>query len=167
MAPQTQSSSPDTSSQQQFISFLLNDGIWGMIPTTQLTETVNLELGTIIQIPDLPPAVIGVCGWRGEVLWLVDLSYALGLPPLLSTDYQSAKCNVLKVTVNQQSFGILVAEVRQLVRCDRQHIQGGIPSSLKLEAADQLVDGFYAAVKDIQILNIDLASLLDMLRSPT
>lgn len=136
-----------------------------MIPTTQLMETVNLELGTIVQVPDLPPAVIGVCNWRGEVLWLVDLSLALGLPSLLGTDYQSAKCNVLKVTVNQQSFGILVAEVRQLVRCDRQKIQPGIPSSLEFEAA-QLVEGFYAATQDIKILSIDLAGLLEMLRSP-
>ena len=165
MAPKTQPSPPDSST-QQFISFLLNQDVWGMIPTTQLTETINLELGTIVQIPDLPPAVIGVCSWRGEVLWLVDLSYAIGLPPLLSTDYQSAKCNVLKVTVNQQSFGILVAEVRQLVRCDRAKIQDGIPSPLKLESA-QLVEGFFTAAKNTHILSIDLQGLLENLRSPT
>ena len=165
MAPKTQPT-PESSTQQQFISFLLNQGIWGMIPTTQLTETINLELGTIVQIPDLPPAVIGVCSWRGEVLWLVDLSYALGLPHLLSTDYQSAKCNVLKVTVNQQSFGILVAEVRQLVKCDRHKIKTGIPSSLTLDAV-RLVEGYYTPTPDISILSVDLGGLLENLRSPT
>ncbi|AFY38019.1 CheW protein [[Leptolyngbya] sp. PCC 7376] len=164
MAPKTSTDPPTT--EQQFISFLLTQKLWGMIPTSQLTETVNLGLDSIVQIPDLPPAVVGICGWRGEVLWLVDLSYALGLPPLLSTDYQSAKCNVLKVTINQQSFGILVAEVRQLIRCDSTKIQAKLPDSFKPEVAP-LLNGSFAAMKDTSVVSVNLGALLETLRSPT
>ena len=164
MAPKTSTDPP--TAQKQFISFLLTQQVWGMIPTHQLTETINLELGKIVQIPDLPPAVIGVCGWRGEVLWLVDLSYALGLAPLLSADYQSSKCNVLRVTVNQQSFGVLVAEVRQLMRCDPQDIQAGLPVPFKTEVAP-LIAGSLTREGNAQVTSFNLETLLETLRSPT
>lgn len=161
MAPTTTDPPPTTT---QYISFLLTQQVSGMFPTSQLTETVNLELGQIVQIPDLPPAVVGICGWRGEVLWLVDLSYTLGLSPLLSTDYQSAKCNVLKVTINQQTFGLLVAEVRQLVRCDRQNIQPDLPKSFSPEVAP-LIEGHFTASKQTELISINLEALLDSLHS--
>lgn len=134
-----------------------------MIPTHQLTETINLELGKIVQIPDLPPAVVGVCGWRGEVLWLVDLAYALGLSPLLGADYQSAKCSLLRVSVNQHNFGLLVMEVGQLVRCDRQELVPGIPSQINPEAAP-LVDGQYSPSQGKLLLSVNLEALLATLR---
>lgn len=152
----------ETPTTSQYISFMLTDGIRGMIPTQQLTETINLELGTIVQIPDLPASVVGVCGWRGDVLWLVDLSYALSLSPLLAADYQSAKCSVLRVTVNQQMFGVLVAEVRQLVRCDRQAIQPGVPRTLSPEAAP-LIAGQYTATPGETLIQVDLEALLERL----
>lgn len=147
----------------QYISFLMSGSVGGMIPTHQLTETINLELGKIVQIPDLPPAVVGVCGWRGEVLWLVDLAYALGLSPLLGADYQSAKCSLLRVSVNQHNFGLLVMEVGQLVRCDRQELVPGIPSQINPEAAP-LVDGQYSPSQGKLLLSVNLEALLATLR---
>jgi positive phototaxis protein PixI len=156
----------DSTTTTQYISFLLTEKMRGMIPTTQLSETINLELNRIVQIPDLPPAVVGVCGWRGEVLWLVDLSYALSLTPLLDTDYQSAKCSVLRVTVHQQSFGILVADVQQLVRGDRQKILPGLPSRIKPEAAPIIAGQFPDSQGNI-LISIDLEGLLESLRPRT
>lgn len=147
----------------QYISFLMSGAVGGMIPTHQLTETINLELGQIVQIPDLPPAVVGVCGWRGEVLWLVDLAYALGLSPLLSPDYQSAKCSLLRVSVNQHNFGLLVTEVGQLVRCDRQDLIPGVPSQIP-PGAETLIDGQYSPSQGKTLLSVNLEALLATLR---
>jgi positive phototaxis protein PixI len=147
----------------QYISFRLANGLRGMIPTSQLTETINLELGSIVQIPDLPPAVVGICGWRGEVLWLADLAYALRSPPLLSGDYPGAKCSVLRVTANQQTFGILVTEVQQLIRCDRQDISPTLPPQIPPEVAP-LVAGQYQPSPGEIILSINLEALLESLK---
>ncbi|MGB2926312.1 MAG: chemotaxis protein CheW [Limnothrix sp.] len=147
----------------QHISFSLSGEVQGMILTTQLTETINLELGQIVQIPDCPSAVVGVCGWRGEVLWLVDLAYALGLSPLLGTDYQSAKCSLLRVSVNQQAFGVLVAQVGQLVRCDRQDIIPEAPSQLE-PTAQALIAGQFSSSQGKTFLCINLEALLETLR---
>lgn len=134
-----------------------------MIPTSQLTETINLDLGNIVQIPDLPPAVVGVCGWRGEVLWLVDLAYALQLPPLLGPDYQASKCSVLRVTIQQQMFGVLVTEVQQLIRCDRQAIIPDIPAQFKATVAP-FISGQYLLTPQDVLLSINLAAMLDTLK---
>jgi positive phototaxis protein PixI len=147
----------------QYISFILSEQVRGMLPTTELTETINLELGNIVQIPDLHPAVVGACGWRGDVLWLVDLSYALALPPLLGSDYQPSKCSVLRVTVNQQTFGLLVAEVRQLIRCDRQDILPGISPAIKTTVS-HLISGQFTSSQGETLLSINLEAILDMLR---
>lgn len=149
----------------QYISFLLPQGLRGMIPTTQLAETINLDLGNIVQMPDLPPAVVGVCGWRGEVLWLVDLSYALRLPPLLAGDYPSAKCSVLRVTVNQQSFGMLVTEVQQLIRCDRQKITPEALPQIPKEVVSVIAGQFQPSPGEV-ILSINLEALLERLKRP-
>ncbi|MBV5261473.1 chemotaxis protein CheW [Synechococcus moorigangaii CMS01] len=150
----------------QYISFLFSNGLRGMLPTSQLAETINLDLGSIVQIPDLPPAVVGVCGWRGDVLWLVDLSYALRFPPLLAGDYGGAKCNVLRVTVNQQVFGILVAEVQQLIRGDRQDLIPTPPPQIPQEMA-AVVAGQLPVTPNETILNINLEALLERLRQPS
>ncbi|MEB3224621.1 MAG: chemotaxis protein CheW [Synechococcus sp.] len=149
----------------QYISFRLSQGLRGMLPTGQLAETINLDLGNIVQMPDLPPAVAGVCGWRGEVLWLVDLSYALRLPPLLAGDYANAKCSVLRVTVQQQSFGVLVTEVQQLIRCDRQKIIPEAPPQIPKEVASIITGQFQPSPGEI-ILSIDLEALLERLKRP-
>ena len=45
----------------------------------RVTEIINMQLDLVVPIPHLPPAVIGVYNWRGEILWVVDLSRLLGL----------------------------------------------------------------------------------------
>lgn len=147
----------------QYISFTLSDNIRGMILTQQLAETINLDVGNIVQIADLPPAVVGVCGWRGDVLWLVDLSYALQLQPLLGSDYQADKCSVLRVTVNQQTFGILVAEVRQLIRCDRRAILPDISPQLKIASSPLISGQFNLSPKEV-VLSIDIETLLETIK---
>lgn len=158
------STDPPQTSPSQYISFGFTEGLRGMLPTTQLTETINLELGQIVQMPDLPPTVVGVCGWRGDVLWLVDLSTVLALPPLLSTDYQSSKCSVLRVTVNRQTFGLLVSEVGQLVRCDRQQIKPGLPPMLKPDIAP-MIEGLFQDPQGRQFISIDLNAILETLQT--
>ncbi|BAW97727.1 hypothetical protein NIES970_26830 [[Synechococcus] sp. NIES-970] len=149
----------------QYISFLLSNGLRGMLPTSQLVETINLDLGNIVQIPDLPPVVVGVCGWRGEVLWLLDLAYALRSPPLLSGDYADAKCSVLRVNVNKQTFGIVVTEVQQLIRCDRQNISPELPPQIDPDVAP-LVAGKFRQPSGEIILNINLEALLESIKQP-
>ncbi len=43
-----------------------------------VTELIDIPSDRVVPIPHLPPAVIGVYNWRGEILWVVDLAMVLG-----------------------------------------------------------------------------------------
>jgi positive phototaxis protein PixI len=45
----------------------------------QVTELLNIPLDRVVPMPHLPPTVMGVYNWRGEILWIVDLAKLLGL----------------------------------------------------------------------------------------
>lgn len=66
---------------EQFLQFTLVPDTTLMIPLSQLTEVLTIPLGQIVPIPQMPPWVMGVYNWRGEVLWMVDLGSLLGLTP--------------------------------------------------------------------------------------
>ncbi len=108
---------------QQFLSFALNSNKRAMLSTQQLVEIIRLDPTSIVQIPEMPSAVVGVCPWQGEVLWLVDLSYLIGGNPLLSSQEDSCDCSILKVRTHTGNIGLLVAKIGKLVGCDPTQIQ--------------------------------------------
>lgn len=124
------------SGQQQYISFLLDRNLQMMVPTGSLAETINLEISQIVQIPDLPPSIVGVYAWRGEVLWLVDLAYHFGKSALLNPDYRHSKCTVLRVLHQGESLGLLIQEVKQVIRCTPDQLRPGSPPGLASQHQD-------------------------------
>ncbi|GBF83604.1 chemotaxis signal transduction protein [Aphanothece sacrum FPU3] len=74
------------SSLEQFLRFDLVPDTTLMLPVAQLTEVLTVPLGQIVPIPHMPPWVMGIYNWRGEILWMVDLGHLLGLNSLASTN---------------------------------------------------------------------------------
>lgn len=150
------SASPSPTQQKQYISFGVGPQLNMMIPTQQLKETLNLDLGNIVQIPDLPPAIVGVCSWRGELLWLIDLGYLLGFPPLLTLNYHQQKCTVLKISHQGESFGLVVSELKQLIRSPTEALQPQPLPQVKPEVA-HLGDRAWASPQGqfFHLLNLD------------
>ncbi len=133
-----------------------------MVPTHQLVETFNLDLGNILQISDSHPAVVGVCTWRGEVLWIVDLAYLLGLTPLLTADYSQGKCSILRVKTQQHTFGVLIREVRQLVSCAAHQLDSGNYNNIASQKA-HLIVGQMPTPEGDNLLVFDLEQILETL----
>jgi positive phototaxis protein PixI len=91
----TPEASVDTTDLHQFLKFHLQPNFTAAIeitnnekkigigsdssPPIRVTEIINMQLDLVVPIPHLPPAVMGVYNWRGEILWVVDLSRLLGL----------------------------------------------------------------------------------------
>lgn len=55
----------------------------------QVTELINMPIDLVVPIPHLPPAVMGVYNWRGEILWVVDLGILLGLTDRTTTHHRN------------------------------------------------------------------------------
>ena len=131
---------------ENYLSFFLTPQYQALLSTRQLAEIIHLEAQEIVPIPEMPSAVVGVCSWQGEVLWLVDLSYWSGADPLLTsaltssdhsvgersrTSYNRTQshCSIIKVRCQGGTLGLLVHQVGQLKSCEVQHIQSMKDSS--------------------------------------
>lgn len=113
----------------QFLSFSLTLDNKAILPTANLVEVFNVDPGLIVPIPDMPPGVMGACNWRGQVLWLVDLAYLLGLGAMFDRDFHYPKHSVLIVRSQGKLLGLAVNEVGRLMQCDPAQFQP-VPISL-------------------------------------
>jgi positive phototaxis protein PixI len=89
--------------QQQYLRFHLAPDLNAALPVEQMTEVFTVSTTKVVPIPHMPPWVIGVYNWRGEILWLVDLGYLLGGTPL----YQQASSRSLytAIVISSQQVG--------------------------------------------------------------
>ena len=148
---------------KQFLQFELPPQTSAMLPTSQLTEILSLSLGQVVPIPDLPSFIMGVCNWRGEVLWLVDLGCLLGFEPLYSQGLYRGQVSIVVAHHQQQTVGLAVEKINQMLWCDPNRIRASMPSRVTPELAHCL-RGYWSPPGDRVSLILDGESLITSLR---
>lgn len=130
------------STQEQFLFSQVAD-LAIMLPITQLTEALTIPVGQIVPIPHMPPWVMGVYNWRGEILWMVDIGHLIGLTPW---HQQAASQSVHKaIVLHEQSrrssqgksptIGLVVSQIEEIEWCDPAEIQSPPSSAVTPELA--------------------------------
>ncbi|WP_247215309.1 chemotaxis protein CheW [Synechococcus sp. C9] len=115
---------PATTDQELLcLSFSLSPTNQALLPAHECLEVLPLPLSQVVGIPDMPPAVMGVANWRGEVLWLLDLAYWLGFGSLPELYPQQMNYNVMIITQDKQRLGLVVAQVGQMFWCPLAELQ--------------------------------------------
>jgi positive phototaxis protein PixI len=164
---------PIKRSPQQILSFLLRPNsvvsavepfLWG-IEIEHVIELVNIPIDRIVPMPHLPPAIVGVHNWRGEILWIVDFAMLLGetrspqryrsLQPtiIIASDRNSEAKSDQITTVKQRqthSIGLIVDRIEEIEWCeslaDVLPIPPNIPPErskwMQISAANELVRNF-------------------------
>ncbi|MBE9067836.1 chemotaxis protein CheW [Leptolyngbya cf. ectocarpi LEGE 11479] len=108
---------PQSSPTTQFLKFNLLSDMTALLPVDQLAAVLKIETTQVTPIPHLPPWVMGVYNWRGEVLWIVDTGHLLESFPWQQQIAQPAHYNILLLeqtsveTGEQQHLGLLVRQV--------------------------------------------------------
>jgi positive phototaxis protein PixI len=140
--PQTSLSDADVriqnsdSNNRPYLKFQLYPDTKAMLPIQQITEVLKIQLGQIMPIPQMPPWVMGVYNWRGDILWMVDLGQLMGLTACYQSDRHVHTAIVLspeRETSNSEQkiqLGLMVAVIDDLVACDPEIIQEIVDSSL-------------------------------------
>lgn len=131
--------------QAQFLRFFLMPDTHVLLPISQLTEVLNLQIQQIIPIPQMPNWVMGVHNWRGEVLWLVDLGRLLGLTPWYEQGHNRSNCRAIVIhpTSHQltksrnrsQMLGLVVHQVEDIAWCNTNDIHSPPGSAVTPELA--------------------------------
>jgi positive phototaxis protein PixI len=110
---------PET--RQRLLRFPLSQQDSALLPLEQIAEILRLNVAEILPVPEMPSCVLGICNWRGEMLWLVDLNHLVGCPPVSWPSGASPVAMV--VQVNNQSVGLVVQQVNDIELHDLQQLQ--------------------------------------------
>lgn len=124
---------------EQFLRFYLEPDTAALLPVTQLLEILKLPVGQIVPLPHMPSWVMGVCNWRGEILWTIDLAELVGLTPCdrqQTSDISTYTAVVLQVnqqvnlsnnpsasTAESQTIGLVIEQIDDIEWCNPDTIQ--------------------------------------------
>jgi positive phototaxis protein PixI len=149
----------DQSVTQQFLSFYINHHIQVMLPIQNLAEILSVSISQIIPIPDVSDQVIGVFNWRGEVLWLSDLSRLLGNEPLLTHNYHQSNYNAVIAHYQGCYLGLIVDHVGQIVWCNSTQIQP-LPATYHDLHSSPYIQGYWLNPQGKTLLILDTKTLV-------
>lgn len=153
---------PDNIGQQQFLKFLLHPETKVVLPIQQITEVLKIPLGQIVPIPQMPPWVMGVHNWRGNILWMIDLGHLVGLESWYQHQVNYVNYTAIVLSPPQQNqdhlqqinLGLVVAQVEDLETCALQDIQAALNSTIAPQV-EQFLQGYWLKPEGEMILVLD------------
>lgn len=119
---------------QRFLRFVISQRNDALLPLNQILEVMQLPLEDIFPVPDMSSCILGVCSWRGETLWLVDLNHLVGYTPLCQQVQLLASPMVVVVQHSGRALGLVIEQVSDVDRFDEAEIRmeaGLCPASLE------------------------------------
>ena len=106
---------------QRLLRFPLGQRDSALLPLEQIAEILKLSVADILPVPEMPSCVLGICNWRGEMLWLIDLNHLVGYSPVSWVSGVSPA--VMVVQVDNQSVGLVVQHVNDIELHDLLQLQ--------------------------------------------
>lgn len=113
--------SPET--RQRLLRFPLGSEDSALLPLEQIAEIFKVNVAEILPVPDMPNQVLGICNWRGEMLWLVDLNHLVGCQPVFRQELVLELPVVMMIQANNRSVGLVVPQVNDIELHDLQQLQ--------------------------------------------
>lgn len=120
-AAATNSKSGDGTGSLQLVSFRVAEEDYG-IEINKVREIILM--GSITRIPQSPDYVKGVINLRSTVIPVIDLRMRFGLPAKETTD----ESRILVVTVDEQTIGVIVDAVDEVLRISQDQISPPPPT---------------------------------------
>ena len=162
----SQSNLPESSTQlvnktdnNQFLRFRLHDNTKAMLPIKQITEVLKVQFGQIVPIPQMPAYVMGVYNWRGNILWMVDLSHLIGLDPWYQKSINRSNHTAIVLSPNKEgikaniqsniNLGLVISKVEDIEMCDIAKIQVPPSSSVSNQLASFLAGYWIQSTGDM------------------
>ncbi len=116
---------PET--RQRLLRFPLGLDESALLPLEQIAEIIRVNLAEILPVPEIPSCALGICNWRGTMLWLIDLNHLLGYPPLSQQERVLATLTAMVIQVNDQTAGLVVQRVNDIELHELQQLQPAAP----------------------------------------
>jgi positive phototaxis protein PixI len=147
------------STQQQFLRFQIQSNLMALMEIELVTELVNIPIDRIVPMPHLPPAVMGIYNWRGEILWIVNLATLIGvnhsggrspsLQPTIILTSGATPEDRIRTTV-----GFVVDRLDQIEWFDLDSIQSPLPAHIYPEFS-KWANGCWVSPTGENLLKLD------------
>jgi purine-binding chemotaxis protein CheW len=138
--------------QHEVLAFVLAGEEYG-VDILRLREIIRTR--PVTEVPRAPPFVLGVIGVRGEVLPVLDLRRRL---KLRAPRAEGPANRVLVVKKGDEAFGLVVDEVRQVVRLRDEDIEGR--PALLGAGESEFIAGIARPRPDRLVILLDLDAVL-------
>lgn len=143
--PEQPSSDSTLAEQQQFLRLNISPETVALLPIKELNEVLNISTEQIAPMPYMSPWIMGTHNWQGNILWLIDLGYLIGLQPLgqkISASSYTAAILQFRFPNSNQAVGVVVNQVGNIERLNINSIQ---PPSLAPENKElaKLLQGYW------------------------
>lgn len=144
---------------QKFLSFNLGTRDTAVISLQHITEILQVSLGEICGVPQMPNCVLGIYSWRGEMLWLVDLEEMLGYPPLLQGSNFLSRMMAIVLENEGKYLGLLVRQLIDIEWLDTEQIK--LPSAeLFYPAMTPFLQGYFINISEQMIFSLDALAII-------
>ncbi|MEO1004661.1 MAG: chemotaxis protein CheW [Cyanobacteria bacterium J06638_38] len=112
---------------EQFLMLDLAPATTALLATEKLTEVLSLSPEQIMPIPHMSPWMMGTYNWRGEILWLIDASYLVGLTPLYQQLQTTSGYTLVVMQFNtdgdRQTLGLVVNQIGNIEKLSLDSLQ--------------------------------------------
>lgn len=125
-----------------------------------VTEVITIAPEDILPVPQMFYCVLGIYGWRSEMLWIVDLENLLGYPPPLTENQTNQELLIMVVQIQGQSIGLVVSGIDTLIEHDLSKFKS---SSSEIFSEDVLpfLHGYFTNSDNDIIMLIDGQEILE------
>jgi positive phototaxis protein PixI len=125
-----------------------------------VTEVITISLEDILPVPQMFYCVLGIYGWRSEMLWIVDLENLLGYPPPIVENNTKKELLVMVVQAQGQSIGLVVSGIDNLIEHDLSKFKS---SSSEIFSEDVLpfLYGYFTNSDNDIIMLIDVEEIFN------
>lgn len=155
---------PASRTSEQFLRFHLLPDTTVLLPIQQLTEVLTIPRSQIVPIFQMPTWVMGAYNWRGEVLWIVDLGYLVGLTPWYQRANNTSAYTAIVLQAptkdstatnpKNEILGLVVNRVEDIEWCNPDEIQSP-PSSTVTPELVPFLRGYWLKSNDDMLVVID------------
>lgn len=108
---------------QRFLQFNLLEEYRVLLSLQTIAEIWQIRTSDILPIPEISSSMLGVCNWRGEIIWLADLNALVGNHPLWHQIPLFEHPIVVVIQTAQKTVGLVVPQVNDIELIDPQAIQ--------------------------------------------
>lgn len=107
---------------QRFLQFRLLEEYKTLLPLQNIAEVQQLNTLDILPIPEISSFMLGVCNWRGEILWLADLNALVGNGSLWHQAPLLEQPVAIVVQSAEKTIGLVVEQVDDIELIEPQSI---------------------------------------------